>query len=150
LTWFLTILIITLSIVLAVSLVRWNLSRALRKSIDLSKYEVFDQLKVSAAAKLKAGETLGIPIKCSVAINQRELHLIPTHFHPTLFMTDFPFTFAKKANKKLKIRRSEGSEIVFVGRQRKSSVFGSELEVTIQVVNAEEKKRLLQFLKSWK
>lgn len=149
-TWFITISLIIMFIVLTVSLVRWNLSRGLQRSLDLSEYQVFDQLRVSAAAKLKAGETLGIEMKCTVAMNSRELHLMPERFHPLLFMTDFPFTFSKKANRKLKIQSSDWYKIIFTGKQRKSSVFGSELEVTIHIKNEKESKQLLKLLKSWK
>jgi len=104
---------------------------------------------VSASAKLKAGETLGIPVKCDVLINGRELHLIPVRFHPLLFMTDFPFTFVKASNKKMKPRRTEGPEITFTGRKRKSSLYGSTFDVTIRGYDADEKREMLKKLKAW-
>jgi hypothetical protein len=64
-------------------------------------------------------------------------------------MTDFPFTFLKTANKKLKPRRNEGLEITFTGRKRKSSLYGSTFDVTIRGYDADEKKEMLKKLKAW-
>jgi hypothetical protein len=149
-TWFLTIALLVLGAILLVSFTRWNLGRALRQGLTLSDYDVYDQKKVWAVAKRKTGDTLGIPMKCTVAYSKREIHFIPNRFSPLLFMTDYPYTFSKGSNKKLKIQRSESTEIIFIGRQKKSSVFGSEVEITIEVFDPEEKGELLKKLKSWK
>lgn len=149
-TWFLTLILIGLGAIFMVSLVRWNLSRALRKSLTPSDNEVYHNKRVSATAKLKTGETYGIPLKCSITLGQREIHIIPNRFSPLLFMTDFPYTFSKSSNKKLKIKRSDSSEIIFTGRQRKSSVFGREVEITIGIFDPDEKKEFLRKLKNWK
>lgn len=149
-TWFLTIGLLLLGAVLLVSLTRWNLCRALRKSLTLSDYDIYEQKRVWAVAKRKTGDTLGIPMKCTVYFSKREIHIIPNRYSPMLFMTDYPYTFLKASNKKLKIQPSESTEIIFIGRQRKSSVFGSDVEITIEVFDPDEKDELLKKLKSWK
>lgn len=146
---FLIILLLGLGFIGYISYVRWRLSKALKGKLDLSTFQVYRNRMVSTSAKLKAGETLGIPIKCDVLINGRELHLIPVRFHPLLFMTDFPFTFVKAANKKMKPRRTERPEITFTGRKRKSSLYGSTFEVTIRGYDADEKREMLKKLKAW-
>ncbi|MCZ4409018.1 hypothetical protein O3Q51_09375 [Cryomorphaceae bacterium 1068] len=149
-TWFLTIGLLIIGIILLVSLIRWNVIRALRKSLTLSDYDIYDNKRVTAIAKRKTGDTFGFPLKCTVAIGQRDIHVIPLRFNPFLFMTDYPIAFSKATNKKLKIQRSEYTEIIFIGKQRKSSVFGSVVEITIQVYDQEEKKELVRKLKNWK
>ena len=149
-TLFLTCLLIGLGFTLFVSSFRWKLSQELMRKTDSLNYQVYRDKKVSASAKLAAGETLGIPVKCTVLIDGREMLIIPSRFHPLLFMTDFPFTFAKAANKKLKPKLNEIQEITFTGRKRKSSVFGSTFDVRISLNNADESKDLLKRIKAWK
>lgn len=149
-TWFLTIGLLLIGGILMVSLIRWNVIRALRRSLTLSNYDIYNNKRVTAIAKRKTGDTFGFPIKCTVAIGQRDVHIIPLRFNPFLFMTDYPITFSKTSNKKFKIQRSEYTEIIFIGRQNKSSVFGSVVEITIEVYDQEERKELVRKLKNWK
>lgn len=149
-TWILTIGLLIIGVIFLVSLVRWNVIRALRKSLTPSDYDIYDNKRVTAIAKRKTGDTLGIPMKCTVYFSKREIHIIPNGFSPMQFMTDYPYTFSKASNKKLKIQRSESTEIIFIGRQRKSSVFGSDVEITIEMFDPDEKDELMKKLKSWK
>lgn len=147
---FLLFLFLGLGFTQFISSFRWRLSKELLSNLDLSSYQVFNKKEVLASAKLRAGETLGIPIKCHVIISGREMHLIPVRFSPLLFMTDFPFSFLKADNKKIKVNHSENHAIKFRCRKRKSSIFGSTFDVTIGVNDADEKKELLKLVKSWR
>ncbi len=132
-----------------VSSTRWKLSKDRISSLDLANFDVYEKKSVSASAKLKMGETVGIPISSTVLVNDQEIHLIPNKFNLLLFMTDFPFSFYKKDNKKFKIRRSEYTEVAFTSRKKDASVFGKEFDVTIRVYNEDEKKEMLRKLKKW-
>lgn len=149
-TIFLISLFLGLCFILFISYFRWNLSRENLKKLDLSSYTVYRDKTVLTSARLKAGETFGIPIKSTLLINDHEIHLIPSGFNPFLFMTEFPFSFFKATNKKLKIQRSDAQEITFTARQRKSSIFGSTFEVTIRIDDEEEKRAILKKFKSWR
>lgn len=148
-TIFIFFVLIALSLVLMVSSTRWKLSKDRIKDLDLAKYDVYEKKSVSASAKLKVGETLAIPISSTVLVNDQEIHLIPNKFNLLLFMTDFPFSFYKKDNKKFKIRRSEYSEIVFTSSKKNASTFGKVFEVTIKVHNQDEKVEMLRKIKKW-
>jgi hypothetical protein len=133
-----------------VSSTRWKLSKDRLNSLNTANFAVYERKAVSATAKLKAGETLGIPISSTVFINDQEIHLIPNRFHLLLFMTDFPFSFYKKDNKKFKIQRSENNEIVFSSSKKTASTFGKVFEITIKVQHEEEKLEMLRKIKKWR
>jgi len=149
-TTFLIIVILGFGVVILISSTRWKLSKNLSRSLDTSKFDVYSNKKVSASAQLAVGESLAIPIKSSILINDRELHIIPTQFNLFLFMTDFPFTFYRKDNKKLKLEHSDDTEIVFVSKKRSPSVFGKVFEVSIKVYDEDEKREILKKIKNWR
>jgi hypothetical protein len=149
-TIFALFVFIALTLIFMVSSTRWKLSKDLINTLDLANFEVYEKKSVSASAKLKMGETLAIPISSTVLINEQEIHLIPNKFHLLLFMTDFPFSFYKKDNKKFKIRNSENSEVVFTSSKKNASTFGKVFEVTIRVHNQDEKMEMLRKIKKWR
>ncbi len=104
---------------------------------------------VLVGAQLVKGESAAIPINCTVLLNENELHLIPTKFNALLFMTDYPFTFYKKDNRKLKIKQSENSGIECTLRKRNPSVFGKVFNVRIEIFD-EERQDLSNILKTWR
>ncbi|MFT6166371.1 MAG: hypothetical protein ACJASF_001058 [Vicingaceae bacterium] len=149
-TIFALFVFIALTLIFMVSSTRWKLSKDLINTLDLANFEVYEKKSVSASAKLKMGETLAIRISSTVLINEQEIHLIPNKFHLLLFMTDFPFSFYKKDNKKFKIRNSENSEVVFTSSKKNASTFGKVFEVTIRVHNQDEKMEMLRKIKKWR
>ncbi|MDB4061626.1 hypothetical protein N8371_01410 [Vicingaceae bacterium] len=149
-TYFIFFVVIALFLAWMVSSTRWKLSKDLLNSIYATNFGVYKVKSVSATAKLKAGETLGISISSTVLISDQEIHLIPNKFHLLLFMTDFPFSFYKKDNKKFKVVRSENKEIVFTSTKKSPSTFGKVFEVTIRVHHEEEKLEMLRSLKKWR
>ena len=148
-TIFIFFVIIALILVYMVSSTRWKLSKDRITSLDLANFDVYEKKSVSATAKLKMGETLGIPISSTVLVNDQEIHLIPNKFNLLLFMTDFPFSFYKKDNKKFKIRRSEYTEVAFTSSKKNASTFGKVFDVTIRVHNEDEKMEMLRKIKKW-
>ena len=149
-TIFALFVFIALTLIFMVSSTRWKLSKDLINGLDLANFEVYEKRSVSASAKLKLGETLAIPISSTVLINDQEIHLIPNKFNLLLFMTDFPFSFYKKDNKKFKIRNSENSEVVFTSSKKNASTFGKIFEVTIRVHSQDEKIEMLRKIKKWR
>lgn len=149
-TIFALFVFIALTLIFMVSSTRWKLSKDLINGLDLANFEVYEKRSVSASAKLKLGETLAIPISSTVLINDQEIHLIPNKFNLLLFMTDFPFSFYKKDNKKFKIRNSENSEVVFTSSKKNASTFGKIFEVTIRVHSQDEKMEMLRKIKKWR
>jgi len=148
-TTLLIFVILVLGVVVLISSTRWKLSKDLKRSLDESSFFIYRNKTVSASAQLALGESLAIPIKSTVLINEREMHLIPNKFSPLLFMTDFPFTFYRKDNKKLKLERSDYSGIVFVSQKRNPSMFGKVFEVRIEVYD-DEKREMLKKIKNWR
>lgn len=149
-TYFILFLIIGLGLALMVSSTRWKLSKDRMSKLNYSSFDVYKNKTVSASAQLKMGQTLAIPMNCSVFINEQEIHLIPNKFKLLLFMTDFPFSFYRKQNKKIKIHRSEYSEIIIEATKKDASVFGKVFEVTIKVNDQEEKAEMLRKIKKWR
>ena len=149
-TYLLFFAIIALGLALMVSSTRWRLSKDRVSKLDLSSFAVYESKAVSASAQLKAGQTLAIPMNCNVFINEQEIHIIPNKFKLFLFMTDFPFSFYRKQNKKITIQRSEYTEIKFEASKRDASLFGKVFEVTIIVHNQEEKTEILRKIKKWR
>lgn len=148
-TIFFAVVVILLGFILMISSTKWNLSKALLRKTESSDFKVYNNKRVYVSAKLVKGESAAIPISCKVLMNENKLHLIPTKFHALLFMTDYPFTFYKKDNRKLKIHQSELSELVFTCKQRKPSVFGKVFNVRIEIFD-EERRALLNILKTWR
>ena len=149
-TYFIFFVFIVLFLALMVSSTRWKLSKDRINSLNVTDFAMYEKKSVSAKAKLKAGETLAIPISSSVFLNDQEIHLIPTKFHLFLFMTDFPFSFYKKDNKKFKVLRSKNNEIVFTSSKKNASTFGKVFEITIRVHNEDEKLEMLRKIKKWR
>ena len=142
--------LIGLGLIAIVSSTRWRLCKDIMSKLNLSNFAVYENKLVCASAQLKTGQTLAIPMDCSVIINEQEMHLIPYKFKLSLFMTDFPFSFYKKHNKKIKVLRSEYTEIIFEAAKKDASIFGKMFEVTIRVHNQKEKTEILRKIKKWR
>ena len=142
------VLIIILGIIIVVSSTRWNLCKKLRKDLD-SSYTLYSGKRVAPSAKLAAGDSFAIPMRCTVLLKDNEMHIIPERFHPFLFMTDYPFSFYRKDNRKVKVDSSNDSELVLTLKKRTPSVFGKVFEVRIELVD-EERKDLLKKVKGWR
>lgn len=149
-TYIIFFAVIAVFLVLMVSSTRWKLSKDRLNGLNVENFTVYKNKAVSASAKLKAGETLGIPINSTVYLNDQEIHLIPNKFHFSLFMTDFPFSFYKKDNKKFKVLRSENAELVFSAGKKDASIFGKKFEVKIRAFNEDEKLEIQRKLKKWR
>ncbi len=149
-TYFILFAAIALFLAWMVSSTRWKLSKALKNRLDDANFTVYKDKSVSATAKLKAGETLGIPIACTVFLNDREIHLIPSKFHFLLFMSDVPFSFYRKDNNKLKARSTDNSEIVFNSTKKSASTFGKVFEITVKVPKENERDEMLRKIKKWR
>lgn len=132
-----------------ISSIKWKLSKALFRKTESSSLTIYNNKRVLVGAQLVKGESAAIPINCTVLLNENELHLIPTKFNALLFMTDYPFTFYKKDNRKLKIKQSEYSVIECTLRKRNPSVFGKVFNVRIEIFD-EERQALLNILKTWR
>ena len=131
-----------------ISSTRWNLCKKLRRDLE-GNYKEYSKKKVSASAKLAAGDSFAFPLRCTVLVKDNEMHLIPERFHPFLFMTEYPFSFYRKDNRKVKVDSSNILEISLILKKRTPSIFGKVVEVSIEVFD-EERKALLKVMKGWR
>ena len=149
-TTFLFIAFLALGFIFFISYTKWKNGKNLLGQIDLSKYVVFTNKTLSVTSQLSTGESFPVPVTGTILINDRELHLIPTRFTALLFMTDYPLSFFKKNNRKLKLKSLNPAELTFTGKKSKSSVFGSVCNVTIKGLTDDEKSEFMKMAKRWR
>lgn len=122
----------------------------INSSIDLSKFKVFDDLKISSTTQSKISRYIRQPVSCRLYINEDTILALPNPAISLFALTDLPLMLKMELDKaRMGLKFNTWNSITLDVKSKNSGLSASDIEYLIEPVNEEQKHELMSMLEAW-